>query len=85
MDLSPAQLKVVAAVARGKQDKEVAKELGISIHTAKAHLVSAMDRLGLHSRVEIATWYLRNRIRETVCKQSPNRPWLDIRKQLLCL
>lgn len=58
MQLSPRQFEVVACAARGLQDKEIADELGISLGTAKSHIEHAIYRLGLRSRVDLATWYL---------------------------
>jgi DNA-binding CsgD family transcriptional regulator len=82
MDLSPRQLEVVALVARGKQDKEIADILGIGLGTAKSHVQSSMDRLGIHSRVDLAVWYVCKRVGDT-CVRRKHRTPFDLRSQLL--
>jgi DNA-binding NarL/FixJ family response regulator len=47
---------VLAAVARGRTNAEIAEELHVSISTVKTHLASLMDKLNARNRVEIAMW-----------------------------
>lgn len=86
MDLSPRQLEVVSLVACGKQDKEVADALKISVPTAKAHLQSAMDRLGLHSRSDLTAWYVCKRALDKwpcwLRRHKPKNPF-ELRAHLL--
>jgi DNA-binding NarL/FixJ family response regulator len=49
---------VVAGVARGLSNNELAAELHISLSTVKTHLASLMAKLGVRNRVEIAIWAL---------------------------
>jgi len=51
--LSEQQLEVVRRVARGMQNKEIARELEISDATVKAHLSAAMQKLKARNRTEI--------------------------------
>ncbi len=51
--LSDQQLEVVKRVARGMQNKEIARDLDISESTVKAHLSAAMQKLNAHNRTEI--------------------------------
>jgi NarL family two-component system response regulator YdfI len=49
-ELSPRETEVLAAVARGERNKEIAYHLGISERTVKAHLTSVYNKLGVDSR-----------------------------------
>jgi DNA-binding CsgD family transcriptional regulator len=54
-DLSPRELEVLSLVADGRSDREIATELFISKKTASVHVAHIKDKLGVGSRVEIAT------------------------------
>jgi non-specific serine/threonine protein kinase len=54
--LTARQLEVVALVARGLTNDQIAQELVISPATARAHLEHVLDRLDLHSRAQVAAW-----------------------------
>lgn len=47
---------VLATVARGLSNSEIAAELYITLSTVKTHLASLMAKLGARNRVEIAIW-----------------------------
>ncbi|GAA2041513.1 response regulator transcription factor [Agromyces tropicus] len=47
---------VLAAVARGLGNEEIARELYVSLSTVKTHLGSLMAKLGARNRVELAIW-----------------------------
>src|SRR3990167_6987659 len=44
--LSPAERKVLTLIALGREDKEIALELGMSPWTVKTHLQNLRDKLG---------------------------------------
>lgn len=50
--LSPREIQVVRGVADGLTNKAIALQLGISDHTVKFHLASAMSKMGAASRAE---------------------------------
>ncbi|SIO29015.1 response regulator [Agromyces cerinus] len=50
--------EVLAAVARGLGNTEIAGELHISLSTVKTHIASLMTKLGARNRVELAIWAL---------------------------
>jgi DNA-binding CsgD family transcriptional regulator/tetratricopeptide (TPR) repeat protein len=54
--LTARQLEVVALVAQGMTNDQIAQELVISPATARAHVEHVLDRLGLHSRAQVAVW-----------------------------
>lgn len=57
--LTARELEVVRLIARGHAQKQVATDLAISIKTVQHHLASAMDKLGIHDRVELARFAIR--------------------------
>jgi two-component system, NarL family, nitrate/nitrite response regulator NarL len=52
--LSPRERKLVALVARGLRNREIAAELGITEGTVKVYLHAIFDKLGVASRTELA-------------------------------
>lgn len=54
--LTQREEQVLATVARGRTNAEIADELHISLSTVKTHLASLMQKLGARNRVEIAMW-----------------------------
>jgi len=52
--LTPAERKVADLVARGLTNPEIAARLGVSAGTIKDQVSSALRKLGLHSRAELA-------------------------------
>ncbi|MBF8194347.1 response regulator transcription factor [Nonomuraea sp. K274] len=48
--------EILATVARGRTNSEIADELHISLSTVKSHIASLMTKLGVRNRVEIAMW-----------------------------
>lgn len=53
-DLSPRQREVLALVAQGLTDREIAARLGIAHHTARDHVREVQRRLGVSSRTAAA-------------------------------
>lgn len=54
--LSEREEDVLAAVARGQANAEIARELHLSLSTVKTHLGSLMAKVGARNRVELAIW-----------------------------
>ena len=54
--LTEREEQVLAAVARGLSNSEIASELYITLSTVKTHVASLMTKLGARNRVEIAVW-----------------------------
>ena len=48
--------EILAAVARGRSNDEIARELHIALSTVKTHVGSLMAKLGVRNRVELAIW-----------------------------
>jgi DNA-binding NarL/FixJ family response regulator len=58
--LTARERQVLALVARGLANKQIAARLGISEKTVKTHLGSAFQRLGVSDRTQAALWAERN-------------------------
>ncbi len=50
--LTPRELEVLALLAEGASNKMIAKRLGISVHTAKFHVGSLLDKLDAVGRTD---------------------------------
>lgn len=55
-DLSPRELEVLALVADGLANKQIARRLGITERTVKAHVGSVFRRIGVGDRTSAALW-----------------------------
>lgn len=55
-DLTEREAEVLALVGQGLANKQIARKLGISERTVKAHLTSVFQRLGVSDRVQAALW-----------------------------
>ena len=51
-DLTPRELDVLTLLAEGASNKTIAKRLGISVHTAKFHVGSLLDKLDATGRTD---------------------------------
>lgn len=60
--LSERELDVLRLVAEGLPNKRIARELGISEKTVKAHLTHIFQRIGVTDRTQAALWAQRHRI-----------------------
>jgi len=54
--LTPREEQVVALVADGLSNRDVAGELGLSEHTIKKYLLRIFDKVGISSRVELVLY-----------------------------
>ena len=61
-DLTPRETEVLTLVRQGLANKQIARRLGISERTVKAHLTSAFQRIGVLDRTQAALWAERNGI-----------------------
>jgi len=51
--------EVLALLAEGASNKDIARALAVSVHTAKFHVASLTEKLGAHGRVEAITIAIR--------------------------
>lgn len=61
-DLTPRESEVLRLVREGLANKQIARRLGISERTVKAHLTSAFARIGVADRTQAALWAERHGI-----------------------
>ena len=54
--LTEREEEVLALVARGRTNAEIATELFVGLSTVKTHVAALMTKLGARNRVEIAMW-----------------------------
>lgn len=57
--LSPREQEVVALIARGLSNREIAAALTISERTAANHVEHIMNKLNLRTRAQVAVWAVR--------------------------
>ena len=64
MRLTDRELEVLRLVARGMNNREIAKDLYISENTVKNHVRNILEKLQLHSRVEAVMYAVREKLLE---------------------
>jgi len=52
VELTPRELDVLTLLAEGASNKTIARQLGISVHTAKFHVGSILDKLDAIGRTD---------------------------------
>lgn len=57
--LTDREREVLAYVAKGLQQKQIATRTGISVKTVQHHITHLMDKLAIHDRVELARFAIR--------------------------
>jgi len=57
--LTPREKEIVALVAEGRSNGEIARALFISTKTVSVHVSNVLAKLGAASRTEAAAWALR--------------------------
>jgi DNA-binding NarL/FixJ family response regulator len=58
--LTPREEQVVALVAEGLSNRQVATELKLSEHTVKKYLFRIFEKLGISTRVELVLYAINN-------------------------
>ncbi|WP_020015389.1 response regulator transcription factor [Promicromonospora sukumoe] len=54
--LTAREEEVLLAVARGRTNNEIARELFVTLSTVKSHVANLMTKVGARNRVEVALW-----------------------------
>jgi two-component system nitrate/nitrite response regulator NarL len=54
--LSPREREVLALLRRGWDNTQIGAELSISPHTARTHIQNILEKLGMHSKLEVAAY-----------------------------
>jgi DNA-binding NarL/FixJ family response regulator len=58
--LSPSERRVLALVGQGLTDREIAKEIGVSVHTIRSQVRCSLHVLGARNRTHAAVLFDRN-------------------------
>jgi len=53
--------EIIVLIAEAMSNKEIAERLNLSTHTVKSHIHNILEKLALHSRLEIATHSYQNK------------------------
>ena len=64
--LSQREQQVAELLAEGASNKVIARELGISVHTAKFHVTAVMEKLGARNRSDAVAISLREGLRDAL-------------------
>ncbi len=62
--LTPRQVAVLAQLAQGKSNKQIARDLAISDMTVKAHVTAILRSLGVATRAQAIVAFRRERMQE---------------------
>jgi two-component system, NarL family, response regulator LiaR len=60
--LTPRQREILRLLAAGLENKQIARRLGIGVHTVKTHVSRVLQKLGATSRTEAVVVALRDRL-----------------------
>ena len=62
--LSSREREIVQLLAEGRSNKEIARDLALSVKTVETRRGSVVRKLGVSSLAELVRWAVRNRIVE---------------------
>ena len=62
--LTDREMEVLTLVAKGMNNRDIAKELFISENTVKNHVRNILEKLNLHSRMEAVVYAVREKLLE---------------------
>jgi DNA-binding NarL/FixJ family response regulator len=54
--MTPRELQVITLIAEGLSNKAIAARLHVATHTVKSHVRNIMEKLTLHTRLQIAAY-----------------------------
>ena len=60
--LTPREREVLQALADGRSNKEIARQLHITIETQRTHMVNILSKLEVHSQLQAVVFAIRNGI-----------------------
>jgi DNA-binding NarL/FixJ family response regulator len=60
--LTAREREVLARLTRGESTREIARSMGVAYSTARTHIQSVLDKLGVHSRLEAAAFAARHQL-----------------------
>jgi len=72
--LTARESDVLALLARGRSNKQIASELSLGLRTVEGHVSAVLAKLGAASRTEAVAFALRERIVDLNDRDEPSRP-----------
>jgi DNA-binding NarL/FixJ family response regulator len=73
LGLTPRESHVVALIAAGAPNKEIARQLGLTMNTVKSHIRTAYRAMGVSSRTQAVLWAVDHGI---------TAPWVAVRDEV---
>jgi predicted ATPase/DNA-binding CsgD family transcriptional regulator len=64
--LTPRERETAMLITQGKSNREIAKEMVVSIRTVETYVTRILNKLGFDSRVQIATWAIEVGLASTI-------------------
>jgi DNA-binding NarL/FixJ family response regulator len=64
--LSQKEERIIALVAQGLENSDIARIIGTTRDVVKNHLKVIFDKTGMWSRLELALWYLKGNLIPTM-------------------
>lgn len=58
--LTSREREIIAHIAHGKSNQEIADLFGLSVHTVRTHRQKLMEKLDLHNAAEMTAWAIRH-------------------------
>jgi NarL family two-component system response regulator LiaR len=58
-DLTRRETEILAHIAKGRNNKEIARDLSLALSTVKFHVGSILSKLNLSDRTQAAVWAIR--------------------------
>jgi DNA-binding CsgD family transcriptional regulator/DNA-binding beta-propeller fold protein YncE len=78
MALSRRELEVAGLVSAGCSNHDIAERLGIAQRTAEGHVEQILNKLGFHSRSQVAAWFIEQRAREATRSTTFASAWRSV-------
>jgi two-component system nitrate/nitrite response regulator NarL len=60
--LTTREREVLSRLTRGETTRQIAEQMGVAYSTARTHIQSVLDKLGVHSRLEAAAYAARHHL-----------------------
>ena len=72
--MTPREREVINLIAEGLSNKEIAARLNLATHTVKSHVRNVMEKLALHTRLQIAAFAFNKSGRVPASEGAPASP-----------
>ncbi len=69
--ISKREREVIKLIGDGINNKEIAKQLRISTFTVKSHIHNIMEKLALHTRLEVVNYTQSNKVKKLAERKNP--------------